>query len=85
MTKSKGKPMGVELVNVSGEKVRSFRKRLGWSQELLADAAGVSRSYLAEIELGQKLPRPIVARAISDALGIDLGMLLDARKKSASS
>ncbi len=32
------------------KKIRQYRKQLGWSQQVLADKAGISRGYLSKIE-----------------------------------
>ena len=39
-------------VKDSGERIRDLRKEMGWTQEVLADKAGVSREYLGKIEKG---------------------------------
>jgi transcriptional regulator with XRE-family HTH domain len=39
-----------------GNRVRQLRNRKGWSQEKLAEHADVQRTYLAEIELGNRNP-----------------------------
>jgi transcriptional regulator with XRE-family HTH domain len=33
-----------------GQNVRSLRKELGWSQEMLADNARLDRTYISQIE-----------------------------------
>ena len=61
-----------ELVPLNGMKIRTLRKRLGWTQERLAWDAGCSRSYIAEIERGTRQPRPIVALSLARALDVDV-------------
>jgi transcriptional regulator with XRE-family HTH domain len=39
-----------------GNRIRQLRNRKGWSQEKLAEHADIQRTYLAEIELGQRNP-----------------------------
>jgi len=41
------------LINF-GEKIRKERMRLGWSQEELAERAGVHRTYIGMIERAEK-------------------------------
>ncbi|ERI90698.1 helix-turn-helix domain-containing protein [Clostridium manihotivorum] len=36
-----------------GERIKSLRKEYGWSQEDLANRAGIARSFMGEIERGQ--------------------------------
>jgi tetratricopeptide (TPR) repeat protein/transcriptional regulator with XRE-family HTH domain len=51
--------------------VRAQRRRLGLTQEELADAAGVSVRGLAKIESGQVVaPRPSTVRLLADGLGL---------------
>ena len=61
-----------DLVPINGERLRAFRTSAQWSQQELADASMVSRSYIAEIEKGQKSPRPLVAESLANALGLRL-------------
>ena len=39
-------------IEAFGQKVRSRREEEGWSQEELAEKAGISRNYLSQIERG---------------------------------
>lgn len=52
--------------------LRGRRTDQGWSQQRLADAAGVSRSWLANLELGK--PSAEVSRllALFESLGLTL-------------
>ena len=63
-------------VTIDGETLRQMRDAAGWSQERLARQAGISRSYVAEIERGQRKPRMLVANAIAKSLRVDLERLL---------
>ena len=40
-------------LDVGGQRIRELRRRLGMSQEALADAVGVSRSAVAQWETGR--------------------------------
>jgi transcriptional regulator with XRE-family HTH domain len=44
--------MEPRALKMFGSKVRELRKERGMSQEAIADAANVNRSYLSEIEQG---------------------------------
>ena len=53
-----------------GETIREFRERLGYTQEELRIAAGISRSHLANIEAGRKPLSNIHLAKIARALGL---------------
>ncbi len=59
-----------DLVPINGRRLREQRKRRGWSQQQLSDASQVSRSYIAEIEKGEKRPRPLVAESLAKSLDL---------------
>jgi transcriptional regulator with XRE-family HTH domain len=58
-------------------KVRVLRIERQWSQEELADRAGLHRTYLSSLERGLRNPTITVAARIADALGVSIGELLD--------
>lgn len=64
-----------DLVPINGAKLRIYRKTRGFTQQTLADRAGISRSFVAEIERGAKLPRVPVARSIAEVLAVELATL----------
>lgn len=64
-----------KLVKINGARLRLYRKTRGFTQQTLADRAGVSRSFVAEIERGAKLPRIPVARSLADVLMVELDTL----------
>ena len=37
-----------------GERIRTFRKQVGWSQEELAEACGLHRTYVGAVERGER-------------------------------
>jgi len=67
-----------------GERVRQLRARRGWSLESLADASGVSRSMLSQIEREQTNPTLYVVCRIAQAFGMSLGELVEAPHVSSS-
>lgn len=59
-----------------GRRIVSLRKTKGWTQENLAETAGVHRSYLAEVELGTKQPSIDMLVAISSCTNVTIDWLL---------
>ena len=62
-----------------GLNVRNLRNSRGLSQEQLALAAEVDRSYISEIELAKNSASIDVLERISDALGVDPKELFNER------
>lgn len=57
--------------------MKRLRKERGWSQEALADASGLDRTYISGIERFVKNPTILVVQRIASALGCNIGDLLD--------
>lgn len=53
-----------------GQRIRELRKEQGYSQEQLADLAGLDRSYMGHIERGEKNITLLKIYQISNALKI---------------
>jgi transcriptional regulator with XRE-family HTH domain len=53
-----------------GRAIRSIRDERGMTLEALAEAAGVSASYLSEVERGLKRPSTDVVAKVADAFGM---------------
>src|ERR1044071_7118917 len=60
-----------------GDRVKQLRAERGWSLEALANASGVSRSMLSQIEREQANPTLAVTLRIAQAFGMTLGDLLE--------
>jgi transcriptional regulator with XRE-family HTH domain len=60
-----------------GSRVKQLRGGRGWSLEALANASGVSRSMLSQIERDQANPTLAVTLRIARAFGLSLGELLE--------
>jgi transcriptional regulator with XRE-family HTH domain len=54
-----------------GERIRVEREKAVLSQGELAEAAGLSRNGVWQIEHGRKQPRPATIRKIAEALKIE--------------
>ena len=59
-----------------GRRVREARKNKGISQESLAEMAGIDRSYMGNIERGEKNITLKKAYEICDALDIEIQNLI---------
>lgn len=60
-----------------GRNVRRLREAMGVSQEVLADLAGVHRTYASDVERGTRNPSITVVAKLADALHVSPGSLLD--------
>lgn len=67
----------MELKKAFGMKVRSLRRANGWSQEELADRAGLHRTYISDIERGNRNPTLTVMYEVASALGVDIAALFE--------
>lgn len=59
-----------------GKRVSSLRRKHGWTQVEMAEALGIDRSYLSEIETGKKDPSLTVLKTLADGLELTLSQLL---------
>lgn len=78
----KGKDQGL-LIEI-GKRIVTRRNTLGWSQEVLAEAAGISPKTVSSAEQGQKALRPENLIAVSRALHLDLEYLLTGQHSQSS-
>ncbi|RKN45097.1 helix-turn-helix domain-containing protein [Streptomyces hoynatensis] len=60
-----------------GARIRAERQARGWALERLAEASGVSRSMVSEVERGTKTPSVLVLDGLATALGTSIARLLD--------
>jgi transcriptional regulator with XRE-family HTH domain len=54
------------------ERLRHIREQVGYSQQDLADASGVSQHTISEIELGRRKPQGRTLRKLAKALGVEV-------------
>ena len=59
-----------------GDRIKNARERQKWTQEQLAEAAGISKGFLSDIENDKRNISSESALKIADALGISLDYLL---------
>ena len=65
-----------KIVARSDHPVKILRKYRALTQMALADAAGLSRPYLTEIETGKKAGSIAALKALAEALGVNPGILI---------
>ena len=67
--------MAVEA-EIFGKRVRQLRTAAGWTQEQLAEAAGITTTYTSDLERGTKVPSLTIVLRISRAFRILITELL---------
>jgi transcriptional regulator with XRE-family HTH domain len=67
----------IKLLKTFGRSVRRLRKQRGMSQETLAEACGLSRNYISDIERGVRNPGLLVMVALAKALKVPLRELVE--------
>ena len=66
----------MDVVQLLGVNVRHYRKLKGMTQEQLAAAAAMERSYVSDLERGTRNPSVAALGRIAKALGIQPHLLL---------
>jgi transcriptional regulator with XRE-family HTH domain len=64
-----------------GRRIRAHRRRLGLTQEVLAGRAGVSPSWLSQVERGVRSGGLRTLLPVARELGVDLAVLVDTPRK----
>ena len=65
------------LSRIIGERLRAYRNQLNWSQERLAEQAGLHPTYIGQLERGEKNATIEIISKISAALGVSLSKLFE--------
>ncbi len=60
-----------------GRNMKRLREAKGWSQEELADQAGIHRTYVSGVERGVRNPTVTVLEKLAVALGAKMSALVD--------
>lgn len=60
-----------------GKRVKALRDAKGWSQEELADRAGLHRTYVSAVERAVRNPTLTVIERIAKALKVPVAELFD--------
>jgi putative transcriptional regulator len=59
----------------AGTKLLKARKKIGWTQEELAERTGITRAYLSNLESGKYSPSLKVAKKLAKSLRLTLDEL----------
>ena len=67
-----------------GRRIHELRLRRDWTQDALAERAGVSKAMISKVERGENNPTLVVAAKIAAALGLTMSQLIgaDARRRA---
>ncbi|SAL66495.1 DNA-binding protein [Caballeronia terrestris] len=71
------------LVRHFGATVRELRESQGWTQEQLAEHAGLNRSYVGEIERGTCIASIVTLDKLAKALDVTMARLLASSRPGA--
>jgi len=66
-----------DICEIVGARIRSLREKRGWTQQMLADHASLSREHINKIENGEAEPGLRALYRIAASLEISLGKLLN--------
>lgn len=66
-----------DIAKVIGERIRIYRNRAGYSQEELAEKAGLHNTYIGQLERGEKNATLESIEKVSRALKIPLEILTE--------
>ncbi len=75
-------PDDAQFLVTMGQQVREARERRGLARKAIAQSAGVSERYLAQLEAGEGNASVLLLRSVARALDVPLPELLDARGRS---
>ena len=67
-------------LEIFGAKLREHRKKLGLTQEAVADRVGVSAQAVSKWESGECLPDCFNLKSLGEIYGVSLDILLDTDK-----
>ncbi|GBU29686.1 hypothetical protein R84B8_03259 [Treponema sp. R8-4-B8] len=62
---------GQEIKSILGKNIKLVRNERRYSQEILAEKADISITFLSNIERGLKYPKPAVLAQIAESLGVE--------------
>lgn len=69
--------MGVDIRTRLGRNVRRYRQELELSQEAFAHEADIHRTYVSDIERGERNPTVLIVEKLAKALKVSASQLLE--------
>jgi transcriptional regulator with XRE-family HTH domain len=69
----------MDIRRILARNLKRFRTEKGWSQEELADQAGLHRTYVSGVERGVRNPTITIIATLAKALGVSAAELLAVR------
>ena len=60
----------MSITKLLGQNVKKHREQKGWSQDYLADASGLHRTYISGIERGVRNPTITIVDRLASALNV---------------
>jgi transcriptional regulator with XRE-family HTH domain len=72
-----------EKMATTGDRIREVRESLGWTQQVLADKAGLSKGFLSDVENGHRGISSDNLLKVANALGATLDYLTGNAEQSA--
>lgn len=70
-------PLTPPLAQRLGRRIRLLRVQRDWSQEDLAERAGLHRNYIGHVERGELNISVVQLTKIAQAFGVRVGVLVD--------
>ena len=67
----------IPIEEVIRKNIKTLRKELGWSQEVLAEKTGVSAPYITQIEVVKRTPSLEIVEKLAYALGVEYKTLFE--------
>jgi transcriptional regulator with XRE-family HTH domain len=68
--------VGKDIQAQFGTRLKSLRKKKGWTQAELAEYLGLDRGYISEVERGNRNPTLATVDVIAKGFGVSLSRLL---------
>jgi transcriptional regulator with XRE-family HTH domain len=82
MDRMEGRRRGDHILVAFGQAIRDHRRSRGWSQEHLAELAGLHRNYVQSLEHGNRSVSLLSVFALADALGLPACDLVEVARPS---
>ncbi len=65
------------MLNLLPQRIKYLRELKNWTQAVLAEKAGVSRSYISELERGTREPTVGILKSIADAFQVPIDIFFN--------